>query len=314
MENPKEVVKFYDSDVPELFSALKRLKVEIDSSKMGELLVKLCYKGSTGLVKELLKNGADVNHRSDGFRNERPANIASVNGRADILRVLFEYGCNFNLSNSIGTTPLMYACEQEYIEIVRLILRRGANVNQQDSEGRTAIFYVQNSEKMVELLIENGCNINITDEIGFTPLNYLCFEGKVNSVRVLLRQQCDVNRANEYGMTPLMAACSCSNYAIVKMLIDRGANVKCQDKNGQKPYNFLGIIKGDSRKKVAKLLAIKGAEIHLDHGWPEDTESLKEELEREKSSGYTYIFSILTQEYSFYFNLHNLFEKKKFTF
>lgn len=84
--------------------------------------LKIAYaKGSLDLVKELVKNGADVN--IDGGLTD-----ACYMGHVHILKELLNFGADVNLKSNDGT-PLTAACLGRDLGIVRELIKVGANVN-----------------------------------------------------------------------------------------------------------------------------------------------------------------------------------------
>jgi ankyrin repeat protein len=52
-----------------------------------------------------------------------------IPGRTEIVRILLEYGADFNLTSNNGETPLMWACRRNNIDIVRLLLKLWCGYN-----------------------------------------------------------------------------------------------------------------------------------------------------------------------------------------
>ena len=99
-------------------------------------LIAACNRGNLELVRELLKNGADIN--TFDVNNNTLLLIACENNNIDIVKLLLEKGANIEQHNNKGT-PLLIACEMNHVDIVKLLLEKGANKYYMDVWGQTAL-------------------------------------------------------------------------------------------------------------------------------------------------------------------------------
>lgn len=96
--------------------------------------------GDLGLVKELIKAGADVN-LGDGTK-----------------------------------TPLTIACEEQHLTIVEELIRAGAVVNQSDKCSTPLIIACKKENlRLDEVLIKSGAEVNFSYREKNTPLSVACF-------------------------------------------------------------------------------------------------------------------------------------------
>ncbi|CAK9298923.1 unnamed protein product [Gordionus sp. m RMFG-2023] len=72
-----------------------------------------------GVVKTLLKGGADVN--STDAQGNSPLTIAAKGGALDTVKMLCVKGADLFKADSMGKTPLQYAQEGNYGEVVKII-------------------------------------------------------------------------------------------------------------------------------------------------------------------------------------------------
>lgn len=151
-------------------------------------------------VRELVKRGADVNHRLPtaprvpnsatriGTKGATPFLMAADRADTALMRTLLEAGADPTLANENGSTPLMVAAglgttspeeeagtEVEALESVKLLLERGMDVNAVDSNGDTAMHGAAygNFPAVVQLLAERGADPKIwgrPNKYGRTPL------------------------------------------------------------------------------------------------------------------------------------------------
>lgn len=61
--------------------------------------------GHLSVIKLLVKNGADVNYRTD--TDSTPLRAACFDGRLDIVQYLVNHNANVNLANAYNNTCLM---------------------------------------------------------------------------------------------------------------------------------------------------------------------------------------------------------------
>lgn len=151
-------------------------------------------------VREIVKRGADVNHRLPsgprvpnsatrvGTKGATPFLMAADRADTAMMRALLEVGADPTLPNGDGSTPLMVAAglgttspeeeagtEVEAVESVKLLLDRGADVNAVDSNGDTAMHGAAygNFPAVIQLLAERGADPKIwgqANKQGRTPL------------------------------------------------------------------------------------------------------------------------------------------------
>jgi len=85
-------------------------------------------------VKQLVKNGANINERSRF--NDTALIWASIYGENEIIKFLVENGADVNQrDNDDGYTPLIGANRNNNIETVKLLIELGADVNQSNQFG-----------------------------------------------------------------------------------------------------------------------------------------------------------------------------------
>jgi uncharacterized protein len=96
-----------------------------------EQLLSAVSKGSSSKVKQLIKSGANINFIED----------------------------------STGETPLMIACDSNFLAIVYILVKAGADLNIRDKFGRTALMK-SSTLKIIEILLESGADVNIKNNRG----------------------------------------------------------------------------------------------------------------------------------------------------
>jgi ankyrin repeat protein len=88
-------------------------------------LVDAINRGDTDAVKSLLARGAPVDGK-DEYWQRTPLIIASMNGYAEIVRLLLKRGADPNAVDMEGWTALQYARSYKYDEIIAMLKEAGA--------------------------------------------------------------------------------------------------------------------------------------------------------------------------------------------
>ena len=105
------------------------------------------------LVKQYLRNGANVNFIKQQDGGWTALMIASYNNYSEIAGILLKYGANTNIKHQSGATALSFAFEKNQYDVAKLLLMNRANPYE-GSFGRTAIneAHKQQNPRMMQLL------------------------------------------------------------------------------------------------------------------------------------------------------------------
>ena len=108
-----------------------------------------------------------------------------------------------------GTTPLMKASENGYLEIFRELCKRGANVNAARPDGATSLIMAsQNGHlEIARELCARGANVNASrTDNGATALISASYQGHLEVARLLLQKGADKSPIDSFGYTAFSAA------------------------------------------------------------------------------------------------------------
>ena len=110
-------------------------------------------------VKQLLKQGADVNTKDEDGRTALMEAVGSINiGCTETVRTLIDAGADVNAKNKNGSTALMWAVIFPRTEVVKALIDAGADVNAKNKYGETALMSAESSghTDTAEALIDAG--------------------------------------------------------------------------------------------------------------------------------------------------------------
>lgn len=204
--------------------------------KAGTPLLKACKDGereSLAIIKELVKQGADVNEaRENGYT---PLLISLFNKDMKVANFLLDNGANPNKAEEkIGCSPLMMACErlENDLDTIKKLIECGADIDQRDKTRRTALMIAcvhQKSSDVISYLIEKGADVNAEENMEWTPLKFACFHGGKHKVLALLKAGANVNHTDHLGQNAFSV--SHGRDDIRKMLCD---HIRKQPKKNDK--------------------------------------------------------------------------------
>jgi ankyrin repeat protein len=187
----------------------------------------------------------------------------------DRVLSLIKTGANVNMSNSEGTTPLMwvlkgYQNDSKKLEVIKLLLENGADINSEDKKGNTVLFYslLEDDYSIAKYLLDNGGNIKYKSKLnGHTPLSYAISYSSTRMVDFLINYG-DLKINQEYfdGETALLIAnIENSSSTKIKYLIKNGVNVSKSNDYGETP---LMRAASNQNPEVLRILLDNGAKIN----------------------------------------------------
>jgi ankyrin repeat protein len=239
-----EVGKWLDAD-PGL--------LEETNAKGVRPLVVAALKRQLGVVKLLIRRGADVN--ATAASGTTALHGAAFRGHERTVAFLLQHGAQANRRMSMDTTPLMLACHKGHFTVARMLLQHmgGQALKETDNEGKTALHWasIRGHGEVVTLLLGQGAEASSRDASGETPIIWACKEGHLGVVQVLLRHVGGqaLQEVDEKGGTALHGAALWGHAEIVSLLLGQGAKASRRDILGRTPLlcgcknGHLGVVR-----------------------------------------------------------------------
>ena len=210
------------------------------TKKTGKVNVNLLDAASDGelqTVENLLKSGCDVDVKdSEGWT---PLMLASKNGHEWVVEELLKSNPDLEArENKSGRTALMMASWMGHFGIVEMLVKKGADVNQQDNNKKNAVFYsiLGGYPYVCDLLLDYNYDLEARDKSGRTALVYAAGNDEHENagiVKMLLQRGADVEAKDDFGDTALINACMIGNFEMVEALLDKGADTKVKGYAGR---------------------------------------------------------------------------------
>ncbi|CAH1796176.1 unnamed protein product [Owenia fusiformis] len=194
----------------------------IIASKNGnEKIVKTLIKNS--LVKINIDQVGCV--KFDGYSIEGATSLwcASGAGHLEIVKLLVENGADVNHKTASNSTPLRAACFDGRVKIVQYLLKKKADLTITNNYKNTCLMiscYKGHRECVLELL-KYKADPNLKAHCGANALLFAAEMGHLEIVKDLMKHKADMNVTNDYGVTPLMAAAESGKADIVDWFTNR---------------------------------------------------------------------------------------------
>jgi ankyrin repeat protein len=170
-----------------------------------------CRSGSAEMVQLILKEGVDVNERTEEGKGLTPLQYAIFRSSvpAEVIRILLEYGAEVNAADPNGRMAIHYAIrrsgdEADALEIAEMLIDHGAELDPEKEENSTALrAAIHNRADMLELVLKNGADPNKHSKDMKYPIHYAVYNGDVKSVKLLKEYGADLDVKDKAGKTAL---------------------------------------------------------------------------------------------------------------
>ncbi|HEY2349409.1 MAG TPA: ankyrin repeat domain-containing protein [Puia sp.] len=207
------------------------------SAKAHQMLFDAIRSGSSEELKKALANKANAN---DSLASYSALMMATLEGTADQMLMLINFGARINDTCRNGITALWLALPE--MEKISILLDHGADINHKiNGYGiLTKLATMPGYTKVFQFLISRGA-----DPMASSPDNLLLYNaastGDTTLVGFLLHLGLKVNDTTSFGEAPLNAALTFRTTATLKMLIEHGANINFQNLHEQNLPALVGF-------------------------------------------------------------------------
>ncbi|HQO09253.1 MAG TPA: ankyrin repeat domain-containing protein [Clostridiales bacterium] len=220
------------------------------------------YEGKTDIVKYLLSKGADIDTKDKEGSN--PLQNAAARGHFEIVKLLVEKGSNVNYKDDNGVTPLHFGCMSGNLDIVKYLVEKGADLNATSKIGRKpavdAVF--GGNFEVLKYLESKGASMKgLEAGAGSTPLHIATGRGNIDMIKYFVSKGYDVNKKNDASQTPFTWAIGGGNTEILRLFIENGADVNFKDRLTGKTTLHFASVRGNA--ELADFLVKKGADVNI---------------------------------------------------
>lgn len=243
--------------------------VDVNGSLHGDTpLLAAIARDRFAIMKQLIKAGADVNHRSVLYKGLTPLMHASRLGRERMCNLLLDSGANIDAVDNNGKSALMYAAKNGRKNIIKLLLSRGASPLLLDKRGRDASYYAKKSgyrSGNVKLIEREKLQYSTTlkprgQASRVSELMRAAGDGDVNKLRQLIVAGAAIDAVDSRNATALHYSLESRNNMAANALIKAGVNVNKVDRDKNTPL-LLAVKNGAG--EVVSLLLDRGANINV---------------------------------------------------
>jgi ankyrin repeat protein len=208
--------------------------------------------GSLDAVRELVRNGADLN-TPEPRGGQTALMWAAAEGHRDVVAGLVEMGADVNTASRAGFTPLVFAAVKGDVASITTLLAAGADPSVVVKSGANPLIVAMQFKQTAAglALLEAGADFDGRDRAGQTALHLAAEVGDINLVRALLDRGADPDvRTTKSAMpagarggggargrsageqTPLMLAARGDHEDVMRALVAAGANPKVKAQDG----------------------------------------------------------------------------------
>lgn len=238
-------------------------------------LVASVWAGDRKLAGDLLREGADVNHR-DPASGLSPLMIAAGRGDAGLVRLLIDARADVLTADSrAGATALHKACQGGSLEVVRALVEAGAFIDAvAPTTGHTplmdALWY--KFPDLAKYLLDHGAGLNLSTHYGFSLKEHFEYELNVNTTgkdllltaERYLKERQNSDQALAAGQR-LMAAVVGGDADLTRSLLAGGAAVDARFPlvNGfNDGHTPLLVAAREGKTDIARMLLESGADVN----------------------------------------------------
>ncbi len=173
-----------------------------DSYKFLEAVKK---KESTDVTAALDEPGTTIINTRDVSTGQSALHIVVARRDRTWMAFLIGKGANVNIRDFKGVTPLVLACNLNFVEGVELLIEKGARVDEANQAGETPLITAVHNRNvaLMRMLLKAGANPDRADNSGRSARDYATLEGRGSTCSA--RSKTNAKRAGRPPLAPAMA-------------------------------------------------------------------------------------------------------------
>ena len=204
----------------------------VDIEEQGTVLVGVCTDDSVKTCSFGYEIGEDVT----------PLWCAAAWCKFDLVKLLVSNGANINHKSRVGSSPLFMACQYFHsnrarqvllgkpdvpiqLELVKFLVESGADVREVGRNGNTPLTVAALSgykdPSLVVYLLEQGADPNANNSHGSTALHFAAEKGCLETVKELVKHGAQLDVVDAEGLNPLQRACCGCHDEVVEWIISQ---------------------------------------------------------------------------------------------
>jgi ankyrin repeat protein/CRP-like cAMP-binding protein len=210
----------------------------LNPRKAAELRLNLQQQLAVGSLLKLKGIVAQAVAKHDADRLTLWMYAAARGDVGKIREMLFNQGCDPNMSDYDQRTALMLAASRGFRDVISVLLSAGAIPNSEDTFGGTALLEAckHGHDDVIDVLVKAGAQLGSSTQQSGKMAILLCstvYNGDLKLLRRLLRAGADVDAVDYDGRTALHIAAAEGNVPAVELLVaEGGADVEKRDRWG----------------------------------------------------------------------------------
>jgi ankyrin repeat protein len=205
-----------------------------EQRKLNKALTDAAAVGKLDVVKELLKQGADIHYKDPTANGKTPLVRAIMTGKLDLVKYLLENGADIHFADGSGRYPIYFCCIGNNVELLKFLLEKGGKDDIKRGPFPMLVSLCDHGQapaEFIPILIEAGINPdeykgNVTALIAALQLDPKVRKPEITHayVKALIENKADVNLPDKKEkMTPLQWAKKRGDQKVIDMLIKAGA-------------------------------------------------------------------------------------------
>lgn len=204
----------------------------VDIEEQGTVLVGCCTDDNVKTCSFGYEIGEDVT----------PLWCAAGWCKFDLVKLLVSNGANINHKSRVGSNPLFMACQYFHsnrarqvllgkpdvpiqLELVKFLVENGADVGEVGRNGNTPLTVAALSgykdPSLVVYLLEQGADPNANNSHGSSALHFAAEKGCLETVKELVKHGAQLGVVDAEGLTPLQRACCGCHDEVVEWIISQ---------------------------------------------------------------------------------------------